>query len=209
MSQDLSLLTFSLLMLGGQFSPGPDMLLLTRNALLHSRRAALLTVCGIALGLLIHCALILGGVAVVLEKSPAAFTVLRFGGAAYLVYLGIRLLLGARRGEKPIAPAHSNIELKARSAFIQGLLTNLLNAKAIVFLLATLTAFHPLESAPLRKWALGGIVVGQALLFWSLFVCALNWPPLRTFFVRRAPAVNTFFGIFLLIAALAAVWPQG
>jgi threonine/homoserine/homoserine lactone efflux protein len=210
MPDKLSLLAFGLFMLGAQFSPGPDMLLLTRNALLHSRGAALLTVLGIALGLAVHCTLILGGVAVVLARSPTAFTILRVAGGIYLAWLGIHLLSSVRRtGSRDTAEVPGELALSARGAFAQGLLTNLLNAKAILFLLATLTAFHPAGSPWWRKWALGGIVIGQAVVFWSLFVLALNWTPVRTFFVRRAGWVNGFFGVLLLIAALAALWPWG
>jgi threonine efflux protein len=208
MPEHFSLLAFSLLMLGAQFSPGPDMLLLTRNALLQSQRAALLTVLGIALGLAVHCTLILGGVAVMLARSPVAFTVLRVAGGLYLGWLGTSLLVSIRRiPNQDVVGKSAGPVLTARGAFAQGLLTNLLNAKAILFLLATLTAFHPTGSPGWRKWALGGIVIGQAVVFWSLFVLALNWSPVRTFFVRRAAWVNGFFGVLLLIAALAALWP--
>jgi threonine efflux protein len=204
MSPDLSLYAFSALMLGAQFSPGPDMILLTRNALVHSRGAALLTVAGIALGLAVHCALILGGVAVVLARSPAAFNILRGAGAVYLAYLGVCLL---RKALKPSAPSDGSVATAAltrREAFIQGLLTNLLNAKAILFLVATLTAFHPPGAPPWLKWALAGIVVGQAVFFWSLFVLALNWSPLRSFFLRRGRWIDGVFGVLLIVAAVAA-----
>jgi threonine/homoserine/homoserine lactone efflux protein len=205
MSPDLSLLAFSVLMLGAQFSPGPDMILLTRNALVHSRGAALLTVCGIVLGLAIHCTLILGGVSVVLARSPAAFGVLRVSGAIYLGYLGVRLLAQALRSATTAEGKTVAAALSGREAFTQGLLTNLLNAKAILFLLATLTAFHPPGAPPWRKWALAGIVIGQAVFFWSLFVLALNWAPLRTFFLRRARWIDGVFGVLLIIAAVAAI----
>jgi threonine/homoserine/homoserine lactone efflux protein len=205
MSPDPSLFAFSVLMLGAQFSPGPDLLLLTRNAVMHSRGAALLTVCGIAIGLAVHCVLILGGVAVVLERSPALFGALRVAGAIYLAYLGLRLLARAVRPATKAGGAAIDAALSRREAFLQGLLTNLLNAKAILFLLATLTAFHPPGAPPGRKWALAGIVVGQAAFFWSLYVLALNWSPLRSFFLERGRWIDGLFGVLLIAAAVAAI----
>lgn len=204
MSGEESLLAFAGLMLVAQFSPGPDMILLMRNALLHSRAAALLTVCGISLGLCVHCALILGGVAVLLKGSPLAFTLLRALGVLYLGWLGSRMIWSVRSGGGGAAPV-AGPALGGAEAFLQGLFTNLLNAKAVLFLLAALSAFLPAHAPPWRPWALGAIVVGQALVFWSLFVLALRWSPVRQFFTRRARAMHGLFGGLLILTAIAGL----
>jgi threonine/homoserine/homoserine lactone efflux protein len=202
----IELLTFSLLMWAAQFSPGPDMLLLLKNAVGHSRTAALGTVAGIACGLVVWCALILSGLAVVLRESPQAFTLLRVGGGMYLMWLGIRLLLSLRRAPAGAAePADAPAALGFRGGFAQGLTTNLLNAKAALFLIGSLAAFHPPGSPPWLKWALGGIVLVQAAAGWSAFVCLLGWAPVRTWFLRRQRPWNAAFGVLLVVAGAAAM----
>ena len=205
----VELLTFSLLMWAAQFSPGPDMLLLLKNAVGHPRAAALGTVAGIACGLVVWCALILSGLAVVLRESPQWFTVLRVGGGLYLMWLGARLLLSLRQ-----APAAAAVDagvpaaLGFRGGFAQGLTTNLLNAKAALFLIGSLAAFHPPGSPPWLKWALGAIVLVQAAAGWSAFVCLLGWAPVRTWFLRRQRPWNAVFGVLLLVAGAAAMWSR-
>ena len=183
------------------------MLLLLKNALTHSRSNALATVLGIVCGLCVHSAIILSGLAVVLRERPSWFAALRLAGGLYLIYLGGKLLWSTRHAaQSPTRPELP--ELSSRGAFAQGLLTNLLNAKAILFLLGTFAAFHPAHSPPWLKWALAGIVAGQALVGWSAFVWLLGWPPLRTLFLRWERPWNATFGVLLGVAGLAAVWAR-
>jgi len=205
----MNLLAFSALMWAAQFSPGPDMLLLMKNAVTHSRAAALGTVAGIVCGLGLWCLLILSGLAVVLRESPQMFVVLRVLGGLYLVSLGARLLLSLRH--QPGLADGGDWSLAAlgfRGGFGQGLTTNLLNAKAALFLLGSLAAFHPPGSPPWMKWALGGIVLAQAAAGWGGFVCLLGWAPVRTWFLRWQRPWNAVFGTLLLAAGVAAAWPR-
>jgi threonine/homoserine/homoserine lactone efflux protein len=114
-------------------TPGPDMALVTRNALAQGRRSAVLTALGVEVGLLVWTAASVLGLAAVLAASAVAFSVVKLAGAAYLLYLGVRSLLALR--DKPTgAPAGVPSELKpAGSAFRQGVLSNLLNPKIAVF----------------------------------------------------------------------------
>ena len=200
-----TLVGFGAFMLVAQFSPGPDMLLLMKNALNHSRRSALLTVVGIAVGLTVHCSIILGGLALVLERSPAVHTWIQRLGGLYLCWLAAKLIRGLRRSGGGAMPAGAVTPLPDREAFAQGLLTNLLNAKAILFLVATLARFHHADSPRWLGWALGAIVIGQALVFWALFVLALQWPPVRTVFLRHQVGLNALFGALLAIAGVTAI----
>ncbi|MFN0127858.1 MAG: LysE family translocator [Verrucomicrobiales bacterium] len=200
------LLTFSLLMWAAQFSPGPDMLLLMKNSVGHSRVAALGTVAGIVCGLAVWSALILSGLAVVLRESPQAFALLRTIGGFYLAWLGGRLLWSLRRPAGTAGqPGTGAGSLGFRGGFAQGLTTNLLNAKAAMFLIGSLAAFHPPASPAWLKWALGAIVLGQAAIGWSAFVCLLGWRPVRTWFLRHQRPWNALFGVLLIAAGVAAV----
>jgi threonine/homoserine/homoserine lactone efflux protein len=129
------------------FTPGPDTALVIRNALGSGARAATATAFGIGLGSLVWALGSLLGVAVVLETSATAFTVLKLAGAAYLAYLGIRTLLGGRSksSEKPIQGAMGD-----RAAFQQGVLGNLLNPKAAAIFVTVFPQFIQPGDGPLR-----------------------------------------------------------
>jgi RhtB (resistance to homoserine/threonine) family protein len=114
-------------------TPGPDTALIIRQALRNGARAASLSAFGVSAGSSVWAVASVLGVAVLLESSAAAFTVLKLAGAAYLVYLGVRSLIGSfgaasnvASERAPLKPARHNTS----SAFVQGLLNNLLNPKA-------------------------------------------------------------------------------
>jgi threonine/homoserine/homoserine lactone efflux protein len=193
-------------MWAAQFSPGPDMLLLLKNAVTHSRAAAFGTVVGIVCGLTVWCLLILSGLALLLRQTPGAFQWLRIAGGIYLVWLGLRLLLSLHGPPATATDGGGRGELTFGGGLRQGLTTNLLNAKAALFLLGSFTAFHPAGSPPWLKWALGGIILGQAALGWSLFVSLLGWAPVRTWFLRWQRPWNAVFGGLLVLAGAAALW---
>lgn len=122
-------------------SPGPDTLLVVNRALNHGRRLALLTALGSASGLVAWGLLSALGIAAIFSTSATAFAVLKLLGAAYLIILGLRALRRAHRGDAGSPGDPMDREAAPRWAFRQGLLTNLLNAKAGVFFVAILPQF--------------------------------------------------------------------
>src|ERR1051325_11521343 len=104
-------------------SPGPDMVLVMRNTLAGDRRRVGLTALGVLTGNLFHIAYCTVGIALLLSRSPLAYTVLRVASAAYLVFLGAQALWNARRGgDAPTAP-----ERRGASPYWQGFVNNVLN----------------------------------------------------------------------------------
>lgn len=128
------------------FTPGPDTALVIRNALGSGARAATATAFGIGLGSLAWALASLLGLAVLLQTSVTAFTVLKLAGAAYLAYLGILTLLAGRRRPGPASARR----LDGRTAFQQGFLGNLLNPKAAAIFVTVLPQFIEAGDSPLR-----------------------------------------------------------
>ena len=123
-------------------TPGQDTALTIRNTLIGGRRSGVATAFGVAAGQATWSVATSAGLAVVLMASAPLFLAIRLAGAAYLVYLGLRALSGAmkdRRQDEPAPP-------RARGAFVQGLLSNLSNAKMVAFFISLLPPFagpHP------------------------------------------------------------------
>jgi len=136
---DLRFLTFVAVSALFIVTPGPDTALIIRSALAGGPRASTLTAFGVALGSAAWAAAATLGIGVLLELSAgAAFTVLKLAGAAYLCYLGLRTLLARTPDPQPDVspqPRHD------RSAFAQGLLSNLLNPKAGAFFVTVMPQF--------------------------------------------------------------------
>lgn len=143
-------------------TPGPDTVLVTKNAVLHGRRAALGTALGVNTGLLIWTVGAALGVAAVVRESAIAFTVLKLVGAAYLVWLGVQALRAARThaaGDEDRG-WQDRARIGGLLGFRQGLLSNLANPKIAVFFTSLLPQFVASRASELVPFLLlGGLFV--------------------------------------------------
>jgi threonine/homoserine/homoserine lactone efflux protein len=122
-------------------SPGPDVMFVVASGMRHKTSGAIASALGIAAGSLVHAIAAAVGVSALIAASPAAFDVLRFGGALYLAYLGVQALLAWRRNAGGTISPGKIVEPTAWAVFQRGLITNVLNPKVIVFYLALLPQF--------------------------------------------------------------------
>lgn len=166
----------------GAMSPGPDFVIVTRNAALSGRRAGIACALGVASGVFAWAVVTALGVAGLLAASAVAFTVVKLAGAAYLALLGVRALLAARRGDHP-APGPSLPGARGSLvAYRQGLLTNLLNPKTAVFFIALIPQFLPEHPTALDAVVLGAIGATVAVVWFSLVSTLVG--AIRTLFTR-------------------------
>lgn len=124
-------------------TPGPDVLFIVNHALKSGVRAGMVAALGIVSGCFVHVFAAALGVGALLATSAMAFTVLKWVGAAYLTWMGLRLLL-SRRGASGIVPAQPVPEQAAvdlSRIYLRGFLTNVLNPKVALFFLAFLPQF--------------------------------------------------------------------
>ena len=140
-------------------TPGVDMALVTKNALLHGRRAARATALGVNLGIFLWTLAAALGLAAVIAASAVAFAAIKLLGAAYLVYLGLRTLLGS----------HERVAVARRgNAFRQGLASNLLNPKIAVFFTSLLPQFVDADQARPVDLLLLGLLFNAIGVVWLL-----------------------------------------
>jgi len=142
--------------------PGADMALVARNTVADGRRAGFRTATGTILGLSVHAAAAVVGLSAVIAASATAFNVVKFLGAAYLIWLGIQTLWSTRRRPTRVAGHDTPKALPSLrgTPLVQGFLTNVLNPKLAVFFLSFLPQF--VDS--------GGPVVIQTLVLAGVFI---------------------------------------
>ncbi len=180
------------------------MLLLLRTALHDGFRAGVWTVLGIATGLLGHCVVILAGFGAVMKAFPQAHRAIALAGAGYLLWIAYQLFRSA--WVLPRADAAAPEPLPPGAAFRRGLITNLTNVKAFVFL-ASFLGLQNRSSAPLaHHLLLVIIVVGQAMIGWTLFVRLLQDPSIAWIYRRSERLLNMLFAVGLTILALTAAF---
>ena len=138
-------------------TPGPAVLYIVTRSMDQGRRAGLVSVAGVHAGTLVHIGAAAAGLSAVLTASALAFSVVKYLGAAYLVYLGVRRLL-----DRSVATAPADVPaVRLRRAFVDGFVVNLLNPKTALFFLAFLPQFVDVER---------GHVGGQILMLGLIFV---------------------------------------
>lgn len=137
--------------LAATMSPGPAFVVAVRNAMVHTRSVGIFTALGLSLGVAAHVCFVLAGISLLIANSVVAFTVIRYAGAAYLFYIGIKALRTKKKpdaehiqevseGYTECGPANKK-PYSAAKAILTGFLTNLLNPKAVVFFTAVYAQF--------------------------------------------------------------------
>ncbi|GAA2950968.1 LysE family transporter [Glutamicibacter bergerei] len=185
------------------FTPGAGAINTMTNAMRLGFRGAIWGIIGQQIALLIHVIIVAAGVGILVASSPAIFAAVRYAGAAYLVYLGVRMILS-----KPDVSSESTTQTRVsgRWAMVRrGILVNLLNPKAIVFFLAFTPQFiqpgQPL--APQYAIYIGTIIVVDILVMWFFFAATARSFQRFTTTVRGAKILNLVFGtLFIFVAAL-------
>lgn len=165
-----TLITYATVVLGLFLIPGPAVMLTLARATAGGRRVGLATGLGIAAGDFVHTVMASFGLSAVLMTSALAFDVVKFAGAAYLVFLGVRALL-ERSGDLHLASARL---VDAPRAFRQGVMTELLNPKTALFFLSFLPQFvRPEHGFVFGQFLeLGLIFVGMSAVYISLIALA-------------------------------------
>lgn len=187
---DLSTLTaYIAVVLGFVFIPGPATLLTVARATSSGTKVGIATGAGIAAGDVFHTVMAMVGISAIIATSAALFSIVKYIGAAYLVYLGIRAIIE----KTPANPAAGALAISAGKAFRQAILTEVLNPKTALFFLAFLPQFVRPEngSVMLQLTILGVIFVMLGLL--STVVFAVSAGRLGTF-LRRNPRVLKWQG---------------
>jgi len=202
MTELLAVVTITLLAV---ISPGPDFTMVSRNSLLLSRRAGVLTACGIGAGVVIHVSYTLVGVGVLIQQSLWLFTLLKAIGAAYLIYLGVGMLRHA--GAAAAAPSHADTAATSDFAALKiGFLTNVLNPKTTIFIVSLfMQVVNP--QTPLSVQIGYGLFIAVAHILWFAAVALLfSAPGVNARLLRLRKGIDRAFGGLLIVfGALLAV----
>ena len=144
--------------------PGPSVFYIVTRSLVQGRRAGVMSMLGVQAGGLVHVVAAAFGVSALIASSAAAFTVVKYAGAAYLVFLGLRKLLSRDAGEE--IELEPNGGRSTAHLFGHGVLVNVLNPKTALFFLAFLPQFVDPDAGPVapQMLVLGTMLVGLGVV---------------------------------------------
>jgi len=187
------------------FTPGAGAINTMSNSLNAGFRRSIWGILGQQAALVVHIAIVALGVGLLVASSPVAFNVIRYAGAAYLVYLGIRQFLA-----QPALNAETAQALRDEprwSMFRRGLWVNLLNPKAIVFFLAFLPQFIRVDRPAMPQYLIAAatVIVIDILVMWLFFAGTAQSFQRFTRNARGQRVLNRIFGaLFVSVGILLA-----
>ncbi|RQV39091.1 lysine transporter LysE [Burkholderia cenocepacia] len=189
------LATISGVMLLGCISPGPDLLAVTSHAL-AKRKAGMFAACGIATAHALWATLAVFGLGLVLTKLAWLYGAIRIAGAAYLLYLGVKTLLGLRKPAQAIET--SVVNATNTHAYRRGLLVGLTNPKAIAFFGSLFVTILPAHAPLWVHAATLGVVTSISLTWFNTMAIVFSMARVRQGYNRLRAPIDALMGTFLI-----------
>jgi threonine/homoserine/homoserine lactone efflux protein len=188
--------------------PGPSVFYIVTRSLVQGRRAGVTSMLGVQAGGLVHVAAAAFGVSALIASSAAAFTVVKYAGAAYLIVLGLRKLL-TRTEDRTEEEAAAPSPVSTQHLFWHGVVVNVLNPKTALFFLAFLPQFIDPDAGPVapQMLVLGTLLVGLGVLSDGTYalLAARAGRGLRSAAARRRLLEKVNGGVFVGLGVVAAV----
>jgi len=166
-------------------APGPDFIYVTTRGISEGNKAGVLSAFGISTGLLIHTLFAAFGLSAIIQASRTAYVIIKYIGAGYLIYLGLRMLINKNKtpDDKII------IENKRKNIFRQGVITNVFNPKAIVTFMAFLPQFVDIKILhPIWQFITLGLILSVMATIW--FVTIGYFAGTMGTFIKRSKAIQ-------------------
>jgi len=177
--------------------PGADFVMVTRTSIRNGRWAGLYTTFGVCLSICIHASYSIAGLAVVIANSAWLFSIIKYLGTAYLVYIAWNLL---KTRELLANEQHVGTELITHFAALRlGFLTNILNPKAPIFFISIFTQVVSLETPLIMQISYGLIIVLTHLIWFGSVALLLSHPSLLPRFNKHKQKIDKVSGIMLIL----------
>jgi len=181
-------------------SPGPDFLITMRNALGVGRASGIATAIGIGVAIAVHVAYSVFGLALIISQSIILFNIIKYLGAAYLIYCGIMALRS--KGWEMTAEKAKNTSKTLKRSFIEGFVTNALNPKATLFFLALFTQVLTPDTPMTWKVIYGGSLMIMVAGWFSFVSAVLTQETIRQKLSSISVWIDRVTGGFFIVLGL-------
>lgn len=190
------LLSVSVIAMFMAISPGSDFVMVTKNSMFHGRAAGLYSSLGIALAIWVHVAYSIAGLAVIISNSVVLFSVIKYLGAAYLIYVGWKTF--KTTPQENVEHSHEYKSLSAFAAFKNGFISNVLNPKTTIFFLSLFTQVVNPETPIALQVVYGAIICAAHLIWFSTISVFLSQPALLKKFNAMKSKIEKVVGSILI-----------
>jgi threonine/homoserine/homoserine lactone efflux protein len=191
-------------------TPGPDFAMVVRQSVAQGRRAGILTSLGVGSAILFHAAYTIAGIGLVVAHSLLAFNVLKWAGAAYLVYVGIRTWRAPALDLDGLTRAAPRPSMRGDlGSFSLGFLTNALNPKAVLFFLSIFTTLVSVETPSAVQFGYGAAMAGLLATWFSLVAVGFTGGTARAVLGRMGRTFNRLTGGALVLLGVRLALQKG
>ncbi|QUM75943.1 LysE family transporter [Moritella sp. 24] len=191
-------------------SPGPDFALVVKLASQESRNTAIASAVGISIAILIHTILSLTGVSLIIKSSQTLYIIVQMVGASYLAWMGFGAVKGALQHWKAKVSVDNNMsklnQLTPTQGFMQGLWTNLLNPKCMVFFIILFSAMITPDVSFMTKLVATVIMLVLSLIWFVFIALILSKPAIQQRVKKAAPAINLCTGLLFITVSSAIMY---
>ncbi len=182
----------------GCISPGPDFVMAVKNSLTYSRKTGIYTALGFVLGMAVHLAYCVAGVAFIIAKSIIIFNIIKLLGAGYLMYIGIKSIM-SKSSQIDIVQQDKKKDISPLAAVRMGFLTNILNPKATIFFLSLFTLVISPTTPAFILVIMSLIMITFAFLWFSLVAIFFTQKAVQSAYSRFQKVLNKVFGGLLIV----------
>ncbi|MBM7038631.1 LysE family translocator [Vibrio ulleungensis] len=195
-------------------SPGPDFALVVQSTAKHGRKAGLAIATGLSAGILIHSTLSLTGVSYLVHNNPALYSAVQFLGGSYLLYLGLSSLKALLQTstldhtetvpdtQRPLSSANKPLT----PFFRKGLMTNLLNPKALIFFVSLLSSIVPATMSLVGKVSAMALLWGLSIFWFSLLAYALSTKRVASKVEQAGPFIDGICALLFTAVGVSILW---
>lgn len=191
-------------------SPGPDFALIIQNTSHYGRKTGLSIAAGLSAGILIHSILSITGISFLIQQHPMLFVAVQCVGGSYLLWLGLNALRSVYQNwpqrHKAQLQASNRLLSNQKQAFSRGLMTNLLNPKALVFFVSLMSSLVPASMSTPGKVSAVIILWVLALIWFSLLAWLLSTQRLQRKLAFAAIYIDLVCGILFTCIGSFIVW---
>lgn len=161
------LITVFIITVFAAISPGPDFAMVVRNSVVSGKQAGVMTAVGIGLGLWVHVFYSIIGIGAIVSQSIILFNILKLVCAAYLIYLGVRMVMDAGKRKLSLETTDSSYS-SSKNHLLTGFLTNALNPKATIFIVSLFTQVVDPHTSLTMQLTYGAVISAFHIIWFAL-----------------------------------------
>ena len=196
----MTVITISIIMV---VSPGQDFAIVTKNSLLYSRKIGIFSAIGIFSGIWLHVIYSLAGIAIIISSSPYLYNFIKYAGALYLLFLGLKGLF--KKHIDMVSNKKNTATITNITAFKNGFISNALNPKTTLFFLSIFTQVVNINT-PFKIQLLFGFIIAISHLIWFMLVAYFFS---SNFFINKFNSkrlfIERFMGLILILFAIKII----